>query len=207
MTQHTTQEQTSKQQILSTLSMELVGVPEDEQCKIFEQFEEGIKQGVFLAAPDRRQKFTAKYINLKGQMTEEQRTEEHIQITDDWTKWFTEQRAASRYHVKRFRADFTVTPDELKTQPDTFEMMAKMRRELLAEKKSKARQTAKSAPKPGAKTAIQTKGKSSSSKATIPNATPQAAAPTTTSSSAPELSTSNQNSSGTVEPTATPSSN
>jgi len=194
----------AKQRIITTLSMEMMGVPENEQCMIYEHFETAIAKGIILAVQDSTDTFEAKYVNLSGETVTETRPEEHLETNDAWTKWLAEQRLASKYHVIRVRKEYTATSAALTGDANVFEVIAAMRRDDLIERKQAAeRQNDKPATKARTrrKTA-QTPSPPVSPKTKKPN--PQPVTPTLTGAQNSSTSQASPPSDTGAEPAPTP---
>jgi len=119
-------------------SSALLNIPEDEMCKVIEQFEAAIRNGTVTAVRDKTKRFKAEYRDLNDQLGEYEHPEEYIQLTEQWSKWLAEQRLASRYHLMKIRNDFSITTELLETHPEQFEVIAQMRREALQQKHDNA---------------------------------------------------------------------
>ena len=158
---------------ISTLSMELMTIPENEQAFIFEHFEEALRKNLIAALPDEKQTFKATYIDRSGKQVTERKHEKHIVVNPAWEKWVNEQCERSRYHQMKIKGDFATTADRITANPEEFELMLKMRREELIwrerEAKTETPPVAKTTAKPSTsgKNSPKRKG-TASSKPTTP---------------------------------------
>ena len=116
---------------ITQLSMELIDVPPEEQCFIFEQFEAAIRKGTINAVQDSSGTFEAEYIGSDGETVKRSCPEEHVEVTEAWKKWLAEQRSASRYHVMKVTRTFVSTQDLLHKNDTEFDTLARLRRQSL----------------------------------------------------------------------------
>lgn len=147
-----------KQQIIKPLSMEVAGIPENEQCMIYTHFDAAIAEGIIIAVQHQSQMFETTYVALNGETITEKRAEEYIEINDAWSKWLAEQRLASKYHVMKLRKEYQITDTMLHENTDVFDVMAAMRRNDLI-KQRQAEDKRRNKPAVKGKTKVRTSSK------------------------------------------------
>ena len=119
------------------LSVELLDVPKNELCKVFEHFDDALTGELFTAVQDVKETFEVTFVNLSGEEVKETFPEEHIASGEGWERWLAEQRQASRWHVIRVTEEFRIDAASV-TVPGEFEMLARLRIEALQKKKKEA---------------------------------------------------------------------
>lgn len=122
-------------------------MPANELCLVLAHYEETIRTGKFLAVPMEGRGFTLKHLTTQGEMTESQVTDEFVEVSDGWMNWLEKMRRESRYAIMSNTGSIATTEERLNTVDD-FAVLARLRKEHLAQRDTAA---ARSKPKPASK--------------------------------------------------------
>ncbi|ASN83309.1 hypothetical protein [Deinococcus ficus] len=133
--------------VIEHLSALLGAVPANELCLVLAHYEEAIRTGKFLAVPIEGRDFTLKHLSVQGQATESQVTDEFVEVSDGWTNWLEKMRRESRYAIMSNTGSIATTEERLNTVDD-FAVLARLRKEHLAQRDTAA---ARAKPKPVSK--------------------------------------------------------
>ena len=130
---------------ITTLSMELISIPETEQCYIHENFTNALRRRIFRAVQDETATYKAKYYTSTGELIEEERPDEHVEASAPWKTWLEKQRSASKLQLIKLRRHYRITADQISKNPADFELLAKLRQADL-EREARAKTAKKEAP-------------------------------------------------------------
>lgn len=168
------------------LSALLGAVPANELCLVLAHYEEAIRTGKFLAVPIEGQEFTLKHLSVQGQATESKVTDEFVEVSDGWTNWLEKMRRESRYAIMSSTGSIATTKERLNTVDD-FAVLARLRKEHLAQRDSAARPKTKPVSKGPAGKPKAGKGSGEAVKAKGAASPPNVPAPSRAAASAAEI--------------------